>query len=224
VRFFLGLDLGQAYDYTALGILERIPQFRDVEITASDHGVPYRRTVKQGLPNRYECRHLQRFKIGTPYPAIVSSVQEMLGTPALRGQTELVVDSTGVGRPVVDMLRQQGLKPIAVTITGGDTVTLDAGDYRVPKRDLVGAVQVLLQTERLKIAKALPEAAILQEELLNFKVKITEDAHDTYGAWRTGTHDDLVLAVAVAAWYGERERPRRFRPASSHSIADRRFG
>jgi hypothetical protein len=28
----------------------------------------------------------------------------------------------------------------------------------------------------------------------------------SYGSWREGSHDDLVLAVAVAAWYGERWR------------------
>ena len=29
-------------------------------------------------------------------------------------------------------------------------------------------------------------------------------AHDSYGAWREKEHDDLVLAVALACWYGER--------------------
>ncbi len=218
MKFFLGLDLGQAHDYTALGILERIPQFKDVEIVAQDRGVPYRTMQKEALPNRYECRHLQRFKLGTPYPTIVSSVRDLLVTPALRGQTELVLDATGCGRPVRDMFVAAGLRPIAVTITGGDSVTMDGPDFRVPKRDLIGAVQVMLQTERLKIAKALPDAVVLQEELLNFQVKITDDAHDTYGSWRTGTWDDLVLAVAVAAWYAERERTSRFRPASSHTL------
>ena len=32
-------------------------------------------------------------------------------------------------------------------------------------------------------------------------------AHDSYGAWREGAHDELVLAVAVACWYGERPVP-----------------
>ena len=64
-------------------------------------------------------------------------------------------------------------------------------------------MQVLLQAERLKIAAALPEAAVLTQELLNFQVKITMAANDTYGAWREGQHDDLVLAVAMATWYAE---------------------
>ncbi|MEJ7861626.1 MAG: hypothetical protein WKF90_08310 [Pyrinomonadaceae bacterium] len=31
-------------------------------------------------------------------------------------------------------------------------------------------------------------------------MKINDSAHDTYGAWREGTHDDLVLAAALALW------------------------
>lgn len=44
---------------------------------------------------------------------------------------------------------------------------------------------------------------MLINELLSFKVKITPNAHDTYGTWREGVHDDLVLAVALAYWIGE---------------------
>jgi hypothetical protein len=69
----------------------------------------------------------------------------------------------------------------------------------------VGCLQVLLQTGRLKIASALPEAELLVKELLAFQVKITSHAHDSYGAWREGTHDDLVLALAIATWYGSQQ-------------------
>ncbi len=42
-----------------------------------------------------------------------------------------------------------------------------------------------------------------QRELENFQVKISLDtAHDTYGVWREGSHDDLVLAVTLALWVG----------------------
>jgi hypothetical protein len=67
----------------------------------------------------------------------------------------------------------------------------------------LGCLQVLLQTGRLKIARALPEAGVLVKEWLACHVKITTTAHDTDGAWRDGAHDDLVLAVALACWYGE---------------------
>jgi hypothetical protein len=68
----------------------------------------------------------------------------------------------------------------------------------------VGRLQVLLQTGRLKIAHVLPEAEVLVKEWLACHVKITTTAHDTSGAWRDGTPDDLVLAVALACWYGAR--------------------
>jgi hypothetical protein len=76
-------------------------------------------------------------------------------------------------------------------------------DYRVPKRDLVAMVKVLLQSGRLRIASALPGAEVLVQELLGFQVRITASANDVYGAWREGQHDDLVLAVALTCWFGE---------------------
>jgi hypothetical protein len=74
----------------------------------------------------------------------------------------------------------------------------------------VSVVQVLLQAERLKIASSLKEASTLTAELLAFKVSISLKRHDSYGndvgPWRENPHDDLVLAVALAAWYGEHYR------------------
>jgi hypothetical protein len=49
---------------------------------------------------------------------------------------------------------------------------------------------------------------VLVQELLAFRVKIDPlTAHDSYGTWREGAHDDLVLATAVAAWWAERRQP-----------------
>jgi hypothetical protein len=148
---------------------------------------------------------LEHAKPLEPADDLFSDLVTYSATPQLKDKTKLVVDATGVGRPVVDMLKQRGLKPIAIAIHGGDTVSADSGFLRVPKRDLVAAVQVMLQTERLKFASAIPALPQLIQELLAFRVKIDPTtAHDSYGSWREGTHDDLVLALAVAAWYGER--------------------
>jgi hypothetical protein len=99
-----------------------------------------------------------------------------------------------------------------VSIHGGDTVTHEGLYYRVPKRDLVSSVLVAMQSGRLKIASSLPDAGVLVKELENFKVKIDpQTAHDSYSAWREGVHDDLVLSVSLAVWYGNKRagcRPR----------------
>ena len=124
-----------------------------------------------------------------------------MGSAQLKGVTELIVDATGVERPVVDLLSALGLRPRAVTITAGDAETRDGAAWRVPKRDLVIGLQVLLQAKLLKVAEALPDWPICARELVAFNVKIDPlTAHDSYGYAREGIHDDLVLAVALACW------------------------
>ncbi|MDA2918727.1 hypothetical protein MYX76_04425 [Desulfobacterota bacterium AH_259_B03_O07] len=183
--FILGLDLGQAQDYTALGILER---------DGSSKG-----------DRKYQLRHLDRFPLGTPYPAITEKVKQLMEKEPLRGHVLMVVDATGVGLPVIDLLNEEGLRPIGITITGGHKAEWGGYSYHVPKRDLVTNLQVLFQSGRLKVAESLPLARTFVNELLNFKVKINTRGHDSYEAWRDGAHDDLVLAVSLAAWYGQHQ-------------------
>jgi hypothetical protein len=52
----------------------------------------------------------------------------------------------------------------------------------------------------LKIAAALSDAGALQQELKDFQRKVSDAGSATYNA-RTGAHDDLVLAVAIALWW-----------------------
>ena len=40
------------------------------------------------------------------------------------------------------------------------------------------------------------------------QVKVTGEGREQYGAWRAGTHDDLVFAVALACWGAEEVFPR----------------
>jgi hypothetical protein len=129
----------------------------------------------------------------------------MFARPELTG-TVLAVDETGVGRPVVDLLDtsciQADLRPI--TITGGHEVHPgERMGWKVPKKCLVSTLQVLLQGRRLTVAKQLPFAAALVEELQNFQVKVTEAANETFGALGEGYHDDLVMAIMIAAWAAE---------------------
>ncbi|MDP9310889.1 MAG: hypothetical protein M3R24_08350 [Chloroflexota bacterium] len=51
----------------------------------------------------------------------------LLRSQHLRGVARLVVDATGVGRPVVDLLKKANLYLEAVTITAGDNVTTEGG-------------------------------------------------------------------------------------------------
>jgi hypothetical protein len=197
----IGLDLGQQNDYTAISVVEATPTIYEQAVAGRDteFNLPaLSEQLYESTPVSYAVRHLERM-LGAPYPEVVRRIIAL--THALDNAPLLVVDHTGCGRPVVDMIREQGLDPVAVTITGGDAVSHDGPDFRVPKRDLVGALVVALQNNRLKIARSLPDAEILTAELLNFKVKINvKTAHDSYEAWREGQHDDLVLSVGLAVW------------------------
>lgn len=176
-RYLIGVDLGQSQDYTAIVVIQMFDT--------------------QGK-KEYDLRHLERPDLGTPYPVVVNRIAEIVEDRRLGENKNLVVDATGVGRPVVDMMQEKGLRPYAMTITASTT------EYdKVAKRDLVSTLQVVLQTSRLKIAEGLPLAPVLVKELVNFKAKISNTGHDSYEAWRDGVHDDLVLATALAVWHGE---------------------
>jgi hypothetical protein len=79
--------------------------------------------------------------------------------------------------------------------------------WKVPKRELVASVQVGLQSRTLRVARDLVHAETLRSELAAFEVRVTAAANDTYGAWREGTHDDLVLAVALTCWWASDAPP-----------------
>jgi hypothetical protein len=81
---------------------------------------------------------------------------------------------------------------------------LPYSNYRIPKRDVISSTQVLLQTGRLKIARSLPHAALLARELVNFRFKVAHNGPEDALDWREGPDDDLVLALAIAAWEAER--------------------
>ncbi len=195
MSYFLGVDLGQRSDYTAIAIIEKIP--------------PVGGDGQTGNEDLFDLQYLDRLPLGTPYPEVVRRVKDLLQTPPTAGDVYCVVDATGGGIPVVDMFREAKVFPlVAVTITGGHTVSQDGRNYSVPKRDLVSLLQVRLQNDRLRIAEGLPLAKILVREMQNFRMKINiATGHDSYEAWREGDHDDLVLAVALALWYAVELRP-----------------
>src|SRR5215469_2356128 len=145
----------------------------------------------------FRCGYLERIPLGTSYVGIVQHVARLLAR--LPAGAELAIDFTGVGRPVADMFFAAGLSPTLVLITGGATETFDGGVIGVPKLVLISRLQALLHQQRLKIHRDLAEAAELVRELQDFRVEFTAAGSITFGA-RVGRHDDLVLALAIAAW------------------------
>jgi hypothetical protein len=230
-EYLITVDLGQVNDPTAIAVLERreVPTGRRELVTNVaayvDGGKHLPRVLR--VPQtaaHYDITHLERLELGTPYTAVPGRLRAIADAIRPRwaalvweeiqqgvrlddAPIEVVVDQTGVGRPVVDILREAGIDPVAVTIHGGDRVVRVAErELRVPKRSLVGSVQATMQARRLRAAESLADWPALKRELATFKARISLAGHDGYGAgedWRAGNHDDLVLSVALGVWYGE---------------------
>ncbi|MFH1999617.1 MAG: hypothetical protein ABIK28_08050 [Planctomycetota bacterium] len=233
MSIFVGLDLGQSQDYTALAIIEKTP-------------------TPDGSYTK-DLKKLQRFELGTSYAEIVERIGKLMqrqeisfrcpkcggitysssermpgvqdrrcnggpkGEPCDFAWTSpddeqylnpptLIVDATGVGAPVIDYFKKAGIYPKAIKIHGGEKSTSQGNEYHVPKRDLVAALQVDFQAGHLKIADSSHpgERKLLEkfeQELMNFKMKISQSGHDSYESMREGIHDDLVVSVAMASWY-----------------------
>lgn len=200
-RFIAGLDLGQMADPSALVVLER-----------------EMRLLHGRLEPYFFAGFLERIPLQTPYPAMVRGVRERL--EKIPHQTALIVDATGVGRPVVDEFREGWTafdvhtqqpytlpgKPsiVALTLTSGNEPrTVERWDEQhVPKRDVIMTLMLTLQQGRLQAAAGLGELMTLVEEGHNFQWKVSKAGDDLYGQWRTNKHDDLLLAVAIAVWWG----------------------
>jgi hypothetical protein len=202
--FHVGLDLGQAADYTALAIVQSVKEVDE-----------------EGRAKTFlHLRHLERYPLRTPYTSVADGVATLMRSEALgrdeydpsrgrvaKAKVELLVDKTGVGVAVTDLLEERGLKFTAVIIHGGEKVTRSKGTHNVPKLDLVAALEVPFHTGTLKVAEGLELWDALREELQNFRRKVsTKTAHASFEHWRESDTDDLVLAAALACWGATRKR------------------
>lgn len=189
--FILGLDLGMLSDHSALVVLS---------------------TIDEQAPRQYVARYIKRWPLMIGYETIVQNVYGLLMKSALSPRHDrcLVVDSGGPGRPVLESIDRK-LEPlsmdvIGVQFTGGFEITRPTPmDYRVPKRDLVGAIQSALGGKRLKIAKGLDHAEQLKKELNTMTIKTTQAGNEKFEALTEKDHDDVAMALALALWYADME-------------------
>lgn len=191
--YILGLDLGMLSDHAALVALET----RDEE-----------------PPRNYGVVYMKQWPLMVGYETVISQTHALFMKKALspRHDRTLVVDAGGVGRPVIELLSRK-LEPIAIdvigiTITAGfDVVKSSPMDYRVPKRDLVGATQSALGGKRLLIADGIEHTKVLEHELKNMTIKTTKTGHEKYEALTEKDHDDMAMALSMALWFADQELP-----------------
>jgi hypothetical protein len=180
----IGIDIGQKRDPTAVCIAE-------IE----------RRFVGGRQETHFLIRYLERLPIGTRYPDVADRVAAIVTGARERDSVfNLYVDATGVGLPIVDLLeaRDLGVAVTAVYFTHGDRRTeVNDRSVHLGKAFLVSRLQMLLESGRVHLPRT-PEAETLAAELLNYEIRVDQNANDRYGAFKVGTHDDLVTALGLA--------------------------
>lgn len=124
----------------------------------------------------YACVHAERVR---DVPGrLAERVTELVNRRELVGRTELHADTTATGRSVLDTFRDRGLTVRPVTITEADV------RGALSRRRLEQTLVAVLEQERLEIARDLPLAGALADEL-----KAQEGR--------------LAVALMLAVWHGE---------------------
>src|SRR6185437_8581613 len=121
--FYVAVDLGKRRDHSSIVILEW--------------------DARQML-----VRSVEMVPLGTPYERVVEMVHKVVRSPKLAGRCTAVVDGSGVGEVVMEMMKRAelGCPLTAVTITGGSVARpgKTVGYTNVPKFELMSALRVAL--------------------------------------------------------------------------------
>jgi len=197
-RCYLGLDLGRDHDHAALAVLEYLPR-------PTGRRDPV--TLQPLRELQVRTRHLHQFPTGTNYVEIVRQVMDLLNHSVFAYGVTLVIDSTGVGAAVTDLLRhalrqQSSVKVelVPVTITAAHQVTRTPQGFHVPKYELMEGLRHLLDHGLLRIASQTPGAETLRQELEGMQRQTRPSGLDAFTGKHQGGTDDLVLALSLAAW------------------------
>ena len=140
----------------------------------------------------WDVRHLERLPLGTSYMMGV----ERIATVAAAGM-RIVVDATGIGRAVVELLEARGLLPLAVTLTGGKLVRVEGSRVSLPRSALFVPLVAAVEAGRLRVAAGLSFGPELLQELRTARERGIGRQVEARGA---GHHGDLMPAVALAVW------------------------
>jgi hypothetical protein len=204
-QLHIGIDIGKRHDPSAIVIAvveDRRPTLPVWSQAPTPKGVTH-----------YRVPFLQRLPLETPYPEQVKQLLEYAhsglnefkkaeGFCSLQ-QCQIMVDVTGVGDAVVDMLKP-GMSKIGMLhpcrLVAGDRLNkINFKEYQIGKAHFVSRLQVLSESRLVHLPPDYPEAQQLAQEMLDFDIDVDETSGKaTFGAMRPGTHDDLVCALGLA--------------------------
>jgi hypothetical protein len=120
--------------------------------------------------------------------------------PAFKG-IPIMVDRTGVGGGMVDILAEHNLPIVRVAITGGRNAGRDDdGSITIPKTDLMAALMASFANLELQISPSLPDFAEIMKQIRNMQSQLTAGGQITFNAQGSTIHDDYCTAFALALY------------------------
>ncbi len=200
------LDIGSSQDFATGLLLKRHRRFQEAATyTGRIDGYTNKNVVMEK-----HVTYAWRPPLKTPYETIVEDTYQFLRDPRLAGDCYLVVDRGNAGQAVIERMIMKGLAPIGVTATGGENVTssTQGAGWNVPKRDLINALRIELEQNRLIVARGMDHEDQLRKEMLAFQGKVNKRTLNmSYEAMREQDHDDMVMALAQGIWFSNRVWP-----------------
>ena len=212
-EYLVSVDIAKKRDYTAILTFQHAHEILD--------GVE-----ALGIPDRIGTflvvRKIERFH-NLPYQEISDAIEYTMGNIEINNNADLLIDGTGVGAAVVDLVNARGLAPIPIIFTGGQAVRevyLDMGttwgqggalnrvrplkEIHVPKLDLVDAGRLMVEQKRIKCSKSIQWADKFRQELIAFRGKVNEAGKVRFEAEGESDHDDMLVCLLMAAWFTQR--------------------
>lgn len=146
----------------------------------------------------------EQFRLKTAHRAVIDRLSKLCNHPHLAHHTQLLVDGTGKGEPVEEMCRDANLPvsllPLIITPGGKESVS---GNWRrVPKANLVANLEYLLERGGLRISNAIPQGDLSETNCATLNGRAGGAVKYEAGS----RHDDLVMALAMAAWWAWKHR------------------
>jgi hypothetical protein len=198
-EYVCGLDLGRQHDRSVFAVIRhtRTPVEGEAGWVIDDRaGV-----CRQASITHYDLVHLHALPLKLDYVSQALLVRKLMARePLASTNARLIVDISGVGMGVADLMRSQGLRFVGVQITAGTEQTHVDGNYRVAKQLLVSKLEAALHAGELRVPDALPEAEAFRKELESFRRKTKASGAQTWSA-DAGEFDDRVMAVSYATWW-----------------------
>jgi phage terminase large subunit-like protein len=166
-EYVLGVDLARSVDYTVLSILnKKTKNFDYIERLENE--------------NRTSWNY---------------QVEKIKAVAQKYNNAQVIVDSTGVGDPIVENLQREGVNVYYHQKPDSDSSTPGIKFSSINKENLIEKLKVAIELKLITY----PNIKYYVDELREFICETTSAGRHKYSA-PDGKHDDCVISCALAVW------------------------